>query len=114
MTENDITIETYEIGVDSGQVLIADPYYFNLGEYDDLESEYRQCCNASLQREDNSYDHNIERNTTKGICVPSGWGDGCYTVEVHKRHGIVERVVIDFVGDDEDDYDDDCDEDMIE
>jgi hypothetical protein len=90
------------VGVDSGQILIADPCYW-IGD-DTSEADYKKICEALgygataiLPYEDGF----TKGRPGKGIAVHSGHGDGVYPVYVRRDpQGAVEECKIVFLEND--------------
>jgi hypothetical protein len=85
------SIEGY-CGVDSGQLMIVDPCYVMTDEqYDELladDAEYRPI---------RSVRHHITKNTV-GVVVRTGYGDGCYPVNIKlNAEGRVMSVTVTFI-----------------
>jgi hypothetical protein len=70
--------------VDSGQIMVIDPCYALMDEYDDTGGNYRTVCNSTTNGDGygefplprNGYNQSI------GVATSSGYGDGCYPVYV--------------------------------
>lgn len=107
------------VGVDAGMVMVGDPCYldkFTDHDYDDEKVEtqmkkgkydysYSGACAATLG--ENSAG---ELGRADAVAVSSGYGDGVYPVYAHYNHeGRIERLEVVFVGDDEDDVEEDDD-----
>lgn len=83
------------IGVDSGQAGIFDSSVYpigNTGEYNELDTFYGKCCNATLN---NKNPAGIINNM--GIVSSSGIGDGSYTAKVKKEKGKIVKLEVDFL-----------------
>jgi hypothetical protein len=107
-------------GVDSGQILLTDPCYVSdfLSDEEFAPSEgethpysYNGACGASLSEQGGGqllYKHG---GTGAGVCVSSGWGDGLYPVFVeYAEDGRVSSVTVQFISDDEDEFEDDSED----
>jgi hypothetical protein len=94
-----------KFGVDSGQAMIGDPCYLDSWQTWESEKEpfenhknkkgefsYLGACNATLE---NSYG---ELGHGSAVVFNTGFGDGSYPVYAQINEGIVEKIVIDFVG----------------
>lgn len=97
-------------GVDSGQIMFADPCYVSDFKFEDEFSAdikpehgsypftYNGSCSATCSQEQAG-----QLGNSTAVVMTSGWGDGCYPVYV--KHGYDGRIVsatIVFDGDDED------------
>lgn len=97
-------------GVDSGQILLADPCYIN--SFKDGETfapaeavdgqypfSYNGACGATLSDKSAG-----QLGNATGVAVSSGWGDGVYPVYADYDHdGKITSVTIVFLDDDDDD-----------
>ena len=92
-----------QIGVDSGQAGIFDKVYYDInqgGEYDNLETFYGKCCKITL-------DEVCGIVEEYGVVSSSGYGDGSYSVYVgYDKDGLVYCVYIEFVTEEEEEYED--------
>lgn len=79
-----------EIGVDAGIVWIGDPCYVK-----DLFKPWKKFCD--LLPSDGSV-----KVFDEGVCVPSGYGDGEYSVYGQFHNGTLVKVMIDFAQDEDD------------
>ena len=74
----------FSSGVDSGQLGIFDieiyPRTEDTGDIDNKDSFYGKCCDASLSKIGAGIIDN------KGVMSSSGYGDGCYNVEIAKNN----------------------------
>jgi hypothetical protein len=109
MTDNGMTLIGH-IAVDSGQAMVGDPCYLDEWEpWNDSTEEFDEhpkhagkysylgACNATL---DKGYG---ELGMASGVVFSTGYGDGLYPVYAEiNDDGRVARVVIEFVGEDED------------
>lgn len=87
-------------GVDSGQGGI-----FDVSEYPGGEDEvfYDRCCNLTL--------HGLDAGTVDfGVVSSSGFGDGGYGFEIVKEDEEVIAIKVIFIGEEEEDYEDNDDE----
>lgn len=93
------------IGVDSGQAGIFDNLFYETnqgGEYDELDTFYGKCCQATLNDAIGIIDSN-------GVVSCSGYGDGQYDVYImtNDNHQVI-AIMIEFISetnqDDDDDY----------
>lgn len=99
--------KTERIAVDAGVVWIGDPCYV-LG--DDASNRVKDWLDFCDKIGNDSVSTPLGEGT--GVCVSSGHGDGTYEVSIEQdHHGIVTRVVIDFMSGCEWDNDDEEDED---
>ena len=108
MTDNGMTLIGH-IAVDSGQAMVGDPCYLDEWEpwNDNTEKfeehpkhagkySYLGACNATI---DKGYG---QLGYASGVVFSTGYGDGLYPVYAEiNDDGRVARVVIEFVGDDE-------------
>jgi hypothetical protein len=82
-------------GVDSGQLLIVDPCYLHdwkHGEYDDLDSSYREVCDVTLGPKQAGSAFN-----DMGVALSTGYGDGNYPIFIKRNsEGRIIQVIIDF------------------
>jgi hypothetical protein len=94
-----------KFGVDSGQAMIGDPCYLESWEtWDDKVQDFNDhpqhkgkysylgACNTTIE---NSYG---ELGHATAVVFNTGFGDGLYPVYAQINEGIVEKIVIDFVG----------------
>jgi hypothetical protein len=81
--------EKFEVGVDAGLAGIFDAPEFNSEDdnYDDLNSWYRRCCEAS-------YPSGIIENS--GVVSSSGFGDGNYICRTITKDNEIVAIMIDF------------------
>ena len=92
------------VGVDSGQLLIADPCYidsewkrgidFDKGK--DKEFSYGGCCKATVSEEGYGQLNYKRGHVGVGVAFSSGYGDGCYQVwgKKNKEGRIIEVKII--------------------
>jgi hypothetical protein len=91
MYGKNVRTETANIGVDSGQAGV-----FDLASYgEDGEDIYEDCCRKTLSKKCFGF-------ISGGFVSSSGFGDGCYDVEIHKEKGVAVAVEITFIGDEQD------------
>lgn len=97
--------------VDSGQAMVGDPCYLdswkpwdsNVEKFDEHvnkagEYSYLGACNATLTEGYGALGN-------LGVVFSTGYGDGVYPVYAEiNEDGRVAKIVIDFVGDEDDDY----------
>jgi len=106
MSKNKTKLAGY-CGVDSGQIMVIDPCYAFMDEFDDMGGNYRNVCNISLG-DDGYGEFPLPKNGyTQGIGVvtSSGYGDGNYPVFVDVNDdGRVVELRIAFDGIKHDDY----------
>ncbi len=93
--------------VDSGQIMVIDPCYALMDEYDDMGSNYRTVC-ISTTGEDGYGEFPLPRNgynQSIGVATSSGYGDGRYPVFVDiDENGRVVELRIAFDGIRHNDY----------
>ena len=100
--------KTEQIAVDAGVVWIGDPCYVLGDDASHRVKDWQDFCNKIGN---DSVSTPLGERT--GVCVSSGHGDGTYEVNIEQdQHGIVTRVVIDFMSSpdcwkDEDEEEDD-------
>lgn len=108
MIKKDELIFVGHFSVDSGQAMVGDPCYL-----DDWDTNKNDEWNLEGKGGDYSY-HGASATTlansygelghAKAVVFNTGYGDGLYPVYVSMQDGRVSKVVIDFMGDlDEDD-----------
>lgn len=98
----------FEVCVDSGQAGIFSeelyPQGDNVGEYDDLNTFYGRACAATYDEKDRTKRFGF---IEEGVVSSSGFGDGGYKAFAAKdAYGRVVAVMIEFIGDEDDDCDD--------
>lgn len=94
--------------VDSGQAMVGDPCYLdewetwnsNAQSFDEHNKSaghygYLGASNATLTK---SYG---ELGNGKSVVFSTGYGDGYYPVYAELDNGVVSRIIIDFIGDEE-------------
>jgi hypothetical protein len=96
-------------GVDSGQAMVGDPCYLN--EWEPWNNEGEAFDNYPKHKGKYSYLGSCEATLTKGygelgigsaVAFSTGYGDGVYPVYAEiNEDGRVAKIVIDFVGEDE-------------
>lgn len=101
------------VPVDSGQVFIVDPCYVLDGdvsfENDKVVSDnaYSRACAASMS-EDGAGPFATSNGMTDAVCTSTGWGDGMYPVYVtYSGDGRVASMTIEFMEDEDDEWNDD-------
>lgn len=78
-----------KISVDAGIVWIGDPCYIK----DNFFLPWSKFCNKLGIG---------VKEFPEGLCLPSGYGDGSYIVYAeHGRDGVIQKVMIDFTGDED-------------
>lgn len=90
-------------GVDSGQLLIADPCYlkdWRAGDYDPVHkrgdgNHYNEACYTTMN-EDMGGEVLISGVAGTGVAVSTGYGDGNYPVVAHYKDGRVQKITITF------------------
>lgn len=110
------------VPVDSGQVFIVDPCYVLNGDVqfqgDEVVSDnaYSRACAASMSEDGAApfragVDVNIHGNpitAPDAVCTSTGWGDGMYPVYVtYSDDGRVASMTIEFMEDEDDEWNDD-------
>ena len=104
MSKNKYWEKIGSVGVDAGLLWLGDPCYILHVKADEIPKELGKTWNEFC---DNLYGDSI--NQTKhqfnydlghpglGVCVPTGYGDGEYSVYVQKnKEGRVMKVLVDF------------------
>lgn len=105
------TVDNERIFVDSGQAGVYDSSTFRndklaltadrIGEHKPICEEdawYSICCDRTLSKKGYGY-------VPQGFVTTSGYGDGCYDVDVYKKNGVAVALEITFIEDREDEED---------
>lgn len=96
-------VKSGEVSVDSGQILLIDPCYINESFPNGAASKddgltYRGVCRATLKSSGCGEVGGL------GFATSSGYGDGVYPVYVARRGGRIASIRIDFITEDEEDF----------
>jgi hypothetical protein len=100
-----------DVGVDSGQAGIFDDSLYpknveSNGEYGELDTFYGKACALTYDENDREVKGGILDG--KGVVSSSGYGDGSYTCLIAKnKKGQIVAIEIVFIGDEDDNIDDD-------
>lgn len=91
-----------EIGVDAGLCWIGDPCYIIHNETPNhhLGRSWQEFCDELHKHEKNGATqfHYNKGHAGLGVCVSTGYGDGCYPVYVERNEeGRVKRLVVEFI-----------------
>lgn len=101
--KNDIKKIIGHIGVDAGLCWLGDPcYVLPKDATDKIGRDWGKFCDEFSKKKKQGC---AEFNS--GVCVQTGWGDGYYPVyATFSNDGRVSSVTVDFMGEDEDDDED--------
>jgi hypothetical protein len=104
-----------EIGVDAGLCWVGDPCYIhhNGGENkpEQFGKDWEEFC-AILSKLTHEHEDNSCQFGDLGVCVSTGYGDGCYPVYAKYANGRLSEVRVVFIDEEYDnDYDDEDEED---
>lgn len=109
---NDTRVLIGHVPVDSGQVFVCDPCYVLDGDvsFDNdkvvTDNPYSRACAASMSDE-GADSFATGEGMQDAVCTSTGWGDGMYPVYVTYKDGRVASITVEFMEDEDDDWDDD-------
>lgn len=86
------------IGVDAGMCWIGDPCYILHADKQprDIGRSWGEFCDAMSGEDTRQFDYDAGHEGL-GVCVSTGYGDGCYPVEVRRDGGRIAEVRIKFI-----------------
>ena len=86
-----------KIGVDAGCIWVGDPCYIMGDDASFKVKDWQEFCNTL------DFDATVQTPLGEGIgmLINSGYGDGCYPVDIEYSEGRVAKVTITFIGDDD-------------
>lgn len=98
----------HKIYVDAGCIWVGDPCYVMGDDASNRVHDWQEFCDKL------DYTQQVQSPLGQGIglCINSGYGDGCYPVDIETDHltGRVKSVTITFIERDDDGYYDDEDD----
>jgi hypothetical protein len=93
-----------EVGVDAGLIWVGDPCYIH-HDNSEIEKEWgktwSEFCEILSEKEKGKYPTAVQFNYSLGhpglgVCVSSGYGDGCYPVFVKRKDGMIKELKVVF------------------
>jgi len=86
-----------KIGVDAGCIWVGDPCYIMGDDASFKVDDWQEFCNTL------DFDATVQTPLGEGIgmLINSGYGDGCYPVDIEYSGGRVAKVTITFIGDED-------------
>jgi hypothetical protein len=84
-------------GVDSGQLIVADPCYLDNWTGGDCgkNNDYTRACEITLNK-DQGGEMVVSGVAGTGVVFSTGWGDGSYPVEAEYADGRIKSINITF------------------
>lgn len=86
------------VGVDAGLIWLGDPCYCVTPDADEHPAKtWSEFCGMLPKQATATQQFNYKMgHRGLGVCVSSGYGDGCYPVEVKRQNGRIKEVRIKF------------------
>lgn len=93
------------IGVDAGLCWVGDPCYIlhkpKKEQPKAIGKTWREFCDKLTDKDVMQFDYD-RGHAGLGVCVSTGYGDGCYPVYAEFEDGRVARITVDFMPDEDD------------